>query len=64
MRVGSILENQNLEKRVAITPDIIKKYTDIGFEIFLSKNYGSHLGIDDKNYIDLGVSFLVMIKKF
>jgi len=55
MRIGSILENQNLEKRVAITPDIIKKYTDIGFEIFLSKNYGSHLGIDDKNYIDLGV---------
>ena len=34
MKVGSILENQNLEKRIAITPEIIKKYTSLGFEIF------------------------------
>ena len=54
MKVGSILENQNLEKRIAITPEIIKKYTSLGFEIFLSKGYGSHLGINDKEYIDLG----------
>ena len=54
MRVGSILENQNLEKRIAITPEIIKKYTSLGFEVFLSKGYGSHLGINDKDYLDLG----------
>ena len=54
MRVGSILENQNLEKRIAITPEIIKKYISLGFEIFLSKGYGSHLGINDKEYLDLG----------
>ncbi len=54
MRVGSILENQNLEKRIAITPEIIKKYISLGFEIFLSKGYGSHLGISDKEYLDLG----------
>ena len=54
MKVGSILENQNLEKRIAITPEIIKKYTSLGFEIFLSKGYGSHLGINDKEYLDLG----------
>ena len=57
MRIGSITENLEVEKRVAITPDIVKKYISIGFEIFLSKNYGSHLGIDDKEYLDQGVKF-------
>ncbi len=55
MRIGSILENQNVEKRVAITPEIVKKYLSLGFEILLSENYSSHLGIEDKQYLDLGV---------
>ena len=54
MKVGSILENQSLEKRIAITPEVIKKYISLGFEIFLSKGYGLHLGIDDKEFLDLG----------
>ncbi len=55
MRIGSILENQKIEKRIAITPEIIKKYLSLGFEIFLSENYGSHLGIKDEQYRELGV---------
>ncbi len=58
MKIGSILENQNIEKRIAITPEIVKKYISLGFEIFLSKNYGSHLGIKDEHYKDLGVNIL------
>ena len=50
MRIGSILENKNIEKRVAITPEIIKKYISLGFEIKLSENYGIHLGIKDEEY--------------
>ena len=50
MKIGSLLENQKLEKRIAITPDIVKKYISLGFEVHLSENYGSHLGIDDKDY--------------
>ncbi len=57
MRIGSILENQNVEKRVAITPEIVKKYISLGFEICLSENYGLHLGINDKKFSDLGVKF-------
>ena len=57
MRIGSIKENQNIEKRIAITPEIIKKYLSLGFEICLSKNYGSHLGITDDEYSDQGVKF-------
>ncbi len=54
MRIGSILENQSVEKRIAVTPEIIKKYTSLGFEIILNENYGVHLGIKDQQYIDLG----------
>ena len=55
MRIGSVIENQNIEKRIAITPEIIKKYISIGFEVILSKNYGSHLGINDQEFLSLGV---------
>ena len=58
MKIGSILENQSIEKRVAITPDIVKKYKSLGFDILLSKNYGNHLGILDKEYSELGVEIV------
>ena len=54
MKIGSILENQNFEKRVAIMPDVVNKYISLGFEILLSKNYASHLGIDDQKYLKAG----------
>ena len=56
MKIVSILENQNIEKRIAITPEIAKKYISLGFEVFLFENYGSHLGIKDEEYKELGVS--------
>ena len=43
MIIGSILENQDLEKRIAITPEILKKYKSLGFKVLLSKNYGLNL---------------------
>ena len=58
MKIASISENLSLEKRIAITPEIVKKYISNGFEIYLSKNYGVHLGIDDQQYKDLGVKIL------
>ena len=54
MKIGSILENQAIEKRIAITPELVKKYTSLGFEISLVENYGSHLGVKDEQYIDMG----------
>jgi NAD(P) transhydrogenase subunit alpha len=56
MKIASILENQTIEKRIAITPDIAKKYISLGFDVSLSENYGSHLGIKDKEYEELGVT--------
>ena len=55
MRIGSVLENQKIEKRIAITPDIAKKYVALGFEVVLSKKYGEHLGFKDNEYKELGI---------
>ena len=56
MRIASVLENQKIEKRIAITPEIAKKYISLGFEVILSENYGNHLGIKDNDYKELGVN--------
>jgi NAD(P) transhydrogenase subunit alpha len=58
MKIASIFENQNIEKRISITPEIAKKYISLGFEVSLTENYGSHLGIKDEEYKELGVSIL------
>jgi len=58
MKIVSVLENQNIEKRIAITPEIAKKYISIGFEVFLPENYGCHLGIIDNEYKNIGVKIL------
>ena len=55
MRIVSVSENHNIEKRIAITPDIAKKYIDLGLEVSLPENYGEHLGFKDNDYKELGV---------
>jgi len=58
MNIVSLSENKEIEKRLAVTPEIIKKYIDLGLNLFLPNNYGSHLGFDDDEYKSLGVNFL------
>ena len=55
MRIVSILENQKIEKRIAITPEIAKKYISLGFEVAIVQGYGEHLGFRDSDYKELGV---------
>ena len=59
MIIGSIHENLNQEKRVAMTPDVVKKYISLGIKVNLPKNYASHLGINDGEYEAEGASILV-----
>ena len=58
MNLASILENHNIEKRIAITPEIAKKYISLGFNLNLPNNYGTHLGFSDEDYKNEGVNFL------
>ena len=55
MKIASVSENKKIERRVAITPEIAKKYISLGFDVILSENYGDHLGIKDNEYKELGV---------
>ena len=56
MNLVSISENKTFEKRIAITPEIAKKYINLGFSLSLPINYGLELGFKDNDYKDLGVS--------
>ena len=57
MNLASISENQDIEKRIAITPEIAKKYISLGFNLTLPNNYGTYLGFNDEEYKNLGVNF-------
>ena len=58
MNLASISENKNIEKRIAITPEIAKKYINLGFNLTLPNHYGTHLGFSDEDYKNFGVNFL------
>ena len=55
MIVGSIKENTTLEKRISITPESAKNIIGLGLKVCVEKGYAIHLGIDDKDYKDIGV---------
>ena len=57
MKIVSLSENKNIEKRVAITPEIAK-YISSGFEVLLQKDYANHIGFNDEEYKSLGVEIL------
>jgi len=54
--IGSVKEDLAVEKRIAITPESIKKFTDLNISVFLEKKYGEHLGITDEEYKNKGAS--------
>ena len=55
--IGSVKEDLRSERRISVTPDIIKKFSDLKFTVFLEKNYGEHLGIADEEYKNKGANF-------
>ena len=57
MIIGSIKEDINLEKRVSITPETAKNIIALGLSVNIEKNYAVHLGIQDKQYEEIGVKF-------
>ena len=63
MIIASLLEDHTIEKRIAITPDIAKKYINLGFEVQLSEDYGKHLGFRDEEFTSLGVKIVKDEKK-
>ena len=54
--IGSVKEDLAVEKRISITPETIKKFTDLKFSVLLEKNYAVHLGITDEEYKNKGAN--------
>jgi len=55
MIVGSTKEDLTLEKRVSLTPETAKNIIGLGVKVCIEKDYASHIGIKDKDYVDAGV---------
>jgi len=52
--IGSVKEDPVLEKRVAITPETVKKFTSINISVLIEKKYAEHLGMSDEEYKNNG----------
>ena len=61
--IGSVKEDSVTEKRISVTIETAKKLISLNFSVFLEKNYGEHLGISDKKYIDIGANFFNTAKE-
>ena len=55
MIVGSTKEDLTLEKRVSLTPETAKNIIGLGLQVYIEKDYASHLGIQDSEYKKVGV---------
>ena len=58
MKIVSTTEENKIEKRIAITPEIVKKYVSQGFQVSLPPNYGLHLGFKDQDFKSQGANFI------
>ena len=58
MIIGSISENKDLEKRISLVPDIVKKYKNLGFDVNIVRGYGDHLGFSDDTFEKAGAKIL------
>ena len=54
--IGSVKEDLRTEKRISITPETVKKFTNLKFSVFLETNYAKHLGITDEEYKNTGAN--------
>lgn len=56
LRLVVLREQAEQEGRVAVTPDLAKKYTQAGYQVMIEKNAGALSGYPDDQYHDAGAS--------
>jgi NAD(P) transhydrogenase subunit alpha len=54
MKIAVLKETEVEEKRIAVTPDIVKKYIENGFKVGIEKGAGKDAGISDEEFIKAG----------
>ena len=58
MQVGIIKERRPGESRVAITPDTVKKFLDLGLSVLIESKAGIAAAVTDKAYEDAGAKIV------
>lgn len=58
MKVGVPRETQSGERRVAATPDFVKKLLKLGFEVLVERDAGLAAGFDDAWYAAAGQTII------
>ncbi|MDG1995097.1 MAG: Re/Si-specific NAD(P)(+) transhydrogenase subunit alpha [Emcibacteraceae bacterium] len=56
MKISIPKERREHEKRVAATPDTVKKYISLGFDVSVETNAGFNSQVMDQDYIDAGAT--------
>ena len=54
MRIGVLAESDPGEPRVAVVPDVVKRYVSLGAEVAVQSGAGKDAGIPDKEFEDAG----------
>ena len=55
MKIGVPKESFNAETRVAISPNVAKKFISLGYEVIMENDAGKGSNFADKDYSDVGV---------
>ena len=56
MQLSTIKETKVNETRVSVTPDTVKLFRGLGFEVLIEEGAGENSGYSDTSYIDSGAS--------
>jgi len=54
MKISIPKENRDGETRIAASPEVVKKFTGMGFEVTIESGAGLHSGFTDKIFEDVG----------
>ncbi|HTL12840.1 MAG TPA: NAD(P)(+) transhydrogenase (Re/Si-specific) subunit alpha, partial [Bdellovibrionota bacterium] len=58
MKIGILKETAPGETRVALTPDVTKKYRKLGLEVLLESGAGSTAGMSDAEFTEAGAQLV------
>ena len=54
MIFGYVAQSEKVEKRISITPEIVKKLNEENIQVLINKDYGKNSNISDQHFIDAG----------
>ena len=54
MIFGYVTQTDKVEKRISLTPEIVKKLNKENIQVLINKDYGKNSNISDQHFVDAG----------